>query len=173
MFQVLEVNTSDRTQFTVAPFRISMTPPGYTLGDLSLIMYSDVIEGNKFTSQLLTDGVLGVDNSVAAPKLTSALGTAVSTITDIVGHKCVLSFSRDSDGRFAIYLNSVLIDSQTDTRPFHRINNIEDAAYFIGASRFLSYTNESKLYCHLHFSKSLSEGEIKRIHTELMTHYDI
>ena len=28
-----------------------------------------------------------------------------------------------------------------------------------------------KFYCHLHFSKDLSEDMIKRIHAELMTHY--
>ena len=31
----------------------------------------------------------------------------------------------------------------------------------------------SMFFCQLHFSKSLSEHTIKRIYTELMTHYDI
>ena len=174
MFQVFEVNTSNPTQLFFDPFRIDMI--GHlSLEGLSLKVYPNHIEGTKFTSASAEEDVFAVGHgdTVAAPKLTSALGRSASTIGEIAGHRCVLSFSRDSDGKFAIYLNSVLIYSHADARPFRRINNIEDADYFIGASFFLNDTTSTKLYCQLHFSKSLSADMIKRIHAELMTHYDI
>ena len=84
----------------------------------------------------------------------------------------MLSLSRNSEGVFAIYLNSVLVFSHKDKRPFDRINGNEDAEYRFGGTHFANDTT-LKFYCHLHFAKDLSEDMIIRIHTELMTHYNI
>ena len=104
------------------------------------------------------------------PKLTFALGKSVSHIQQIAGQKYVLSLSRNSEGVFAIYLNSVLVFSHTDNRPFHRISGNEDAEYRFRGTHFANSTT-LKLYCQLHLSKDLSKDMIKRIHAELMKHY--
>ena len=112
------------------------------------------------------------DNTAAAPKLTLALGKSVSHIQQIVGQKYVLSLSRNSEGVFAIHLNSVLVFSHTDNRPFHRINGDKKPEYRFGGTHFAQDTT-LRFYCQLHFAKDLSEDMIKRIHAELMTHYFI
>ena len=73
---------------------------------------------------------------------------------------------------FAIHLNSVLVFSHTDNRPFHRINGDKKPEYHFGGTHFAQDTT-LKFYCQLHFAKDLSEDMIKRIHAELMTHYFI
>ena len=112
------------------------------------------------------------DNATAAPKLTLALGKSVSHIQQIAGQKYVLSLSRNSEGVFAIHLNSVLVFSHTDNRPFHRINGDQKPEYRFGGIHFAQDTT-LKFYCQLHFAKDLSEDIIKRIHAELMTHYNV
>ena len=111
------------------------------------------------------------DNAAAAPKRTLALEKSVSHIQQISGQKYVLSLSRNSEGVFAIYLNSVLVFSHTDNRLLHRISGNEDAEYRFGGTHFANETT-LKFYCHLHFAKDLSEDRIKRIDEELMTHYN-
>ena len=112
------------------------------------------------------------DNAAAAPKLTLALGKSVSHIQRIAGQKYVLSLSRNSEGVFAIHLNSVLVFSHTDNRPFHCINGDKKPEYRFGGTHFADDTTP-KFYCQLHFAKDLSEDMIKRIHAELMTHYNV
>ena len=112
------------------------------------------------------------DNTTAAQKLTLALGKAVSHIQQIAGQKYVLSLSRNSEGVFAIHLNSVLVFSHTDNRPFHRTSGDQKPEYRFGGTHFAQDTT-LKFYCQLHFAKDLSEDMIKRIHAELMTHYNI
>ena len=69
------------------------------------------------------------DNTAAAPKLTLALGKSVSHIQQIAGQKYVLSLSRNSEGVFAIHLNSVLVFSHTDNRRVsHNVVAIETSA---------------------------------------------
>ena len=99
----------------------------------------------------------------------------MSHIQQIAGQKYVLSLSRNSEGVFAIHLNSVLVFSHTDksdNRPFHRINGDKKPEYRFGGTHFAQDTT-LKFYCQLHFAKDLSEDMIKRIHAELMTHYNI
>ena len=60
------------------------------------------------------------DNATAAPKQTLALEKSVSHIQQIARQKYVLSLSRNSERAFAIHLNSVLVFSHRDNRPFHR-----------------------------------------------------
>ena len=103
------------------------------------------------------------DNAAAAPKLTLALGKSVSHIQQIAGQKYLFSLSRNSKGVFAIHLNSVLVFSHTDNRPFHRINGDKKPEYRFGGAHFAQDTT-LMFYCQLHFSKDLSEDMIKRIH---------
>ena len=112
------------------------------------------------------------DNAAAAPKLTLALGKSVSHIQQIAGQKYVLSLSRNSEGVFAINLNSVLVFSHTDNRLFHRISGDEIAEYRFGGTHFANSTT-LKFYYQLHFSEDISKDMIKRFHAELMTHYFI
>ena len=79
---------------------------------------------------------------------------------------------KNSEGVFAIHLNSVLVFSHTDNRPFHRTNGDKKPLYRFGGTHFADDTT-LKFYCQLHFSKDLSEDMIKRIHAELMTHYNV
>ena len=117
--------------------------------------------------------MITVENSTIAGKLSTALGETATKIQDIVGKKCVLSYSRDAQGDFFVYLNSILIFTHTgNDKPFTRAHGIDTANYYISGSRFFNATTQ-KLYCQLHFSKSLSPELIKRIHAQLMTHYRI
>ena len=59
-----------------------------------------------FTS--LNQGIT-VDNRTISGKLSTAPGETVTKIQHIVGKKCVLSYSRDEQGDFFIYVNSILI----------------------------------------------------------------
>ena len=170
MFQVVEVNgTAHRME--VSPFHIDSIG-SFALDQLSLHFSSTSITGNKFTSGLINQARFLISPASITQKLTMALGKPSSNFDGILNQRCVISYSRDLDGLFSIYINSVLIYSEIDHAPFHRLNGIEDCDYYIGSSAHYNGTT-TKLYSHLHFAKSLDESIIKRIHVELMTHYDI
>ena len=162
VFQVFEVNADPTTNAwfhvvnIVTPERgglsLRIAPPPFNL----LVQ--------AFTS--LNHGI-ALDNSTISGKLSTALGETVTKIHDIVGKKCVLSYSRDEQGDFFIYVNSILIFTHTgDAKPF--IQDGDTVNYYMGGSKFFNKTTQ-KFYCHLHFSKSLSPDLIKRMHAQLMT----
>ena len=169
VFQVFEVNADPTTDVLFNIVNI-VTPELMDRSGLSLRIapppFNLLVQ--PFTS--LNQGIT-VDNSTISGKLSTALGETVTKIQHIVGKKCVLSYSRDEQGDFFIYVNSILIFTHTgDDKPF--IRNRDMAHYYIGGSKFLNATTQ-KFYCHLHFSKSLSPDLIKRMHAQLMTHYGI
>ena len=182
IFQVLEITGAEDSPTelfeigTVARGNLLRRPYGrygaltgggqYVIPSLSVSLFSDKIGMEKFTSNFEGSGTIELNNATVGLKLTSAFGQSVSRVQDMIGRKCVMSYSRDSDGLFAIRINSIQIHSVVDSRPFHRINGIEDCKYMIGAGGV-------HLYCHLHFSKSLNQTTIKRIHAELMAHYGL
>ena len=164
VFQVFEVNADPTTN---AWFHVvNIDTPGR--GGFSLRVTPFGLLVQPFTS--LNQGIT-LENSTIAGELSTALGETATKIHDIVGKKCVLSYSRDEQGDFFIYLNSILIFTHTgDAKPF--IQNGDTVNYYMGGSKFFNETTQ-KLFCHLHFSKSLSPDHIKRIHAQLMTHYGI
>ena len=171
VFQVFEVNATPTTNVWFTPVNID-TPGDFGRDGLTLRITPSPngLEAQPFTS---LREVITVENSTIAGKLSTALGETATKIQDIVGKKCVLSYSRDAQGDFFVYLNSILIFTHTgNDKPFTRAHGIDTANYYIGGSRFFNATTQ-KLYCQLHFSKSLSPELIKRIHAQLMTHYGI
>ena len=182
IFQVLEITSAEnvRTELfdirTATQGQLTRRPHGrygalmndgrWVIPSLSVSLFSNKIGTEKFISNFERSGVIELNTVTVEPKLTSAFGRSVSTVQDMSGRKCVVSYSRDSDGLFAIRINSIQIHSVVDNRPFHRINDIEDCQYMIGAGGI-------HLYCHLHFSKSFNQATIKRVHAELMAHYGL
>ena len=174
IFQVGEANDSTvkNLSFTPVHIRFGYEFTGFA-GDALYFHIANVTSiVGKHVAPPFSKTSVSFDNAAAAPKLTLALGKSVSHIQQIAGQKYVLSLSRNSEGVFAIYLNSVLVFSHTDNSPFHRIKGSEDAEYRFGGTNFADDTT-LKFYCQLHFSKDLSEDMIKRIHAELMTHYNV
>ena len=174
IFQVCEANDPIVTNLSFTPVHIRF---GYEFtgfgGDALYFHIANITSVfGKHVAPPFSPNHVVFDNATAAPKLTSALGKSVSHIQQIAGQKYVLSLSRNSEGVFAIHLNSVLVFSHTDNRPFHRINGDKKPEYRFGGTHFAQDTT-LKFYCQLHFAKDLSEDMIKRIHTELMTHYNI
>ena len=174
IFQVCEANDLIVTNLSFTPMYIRF---GYTFtgfgGDALYFHIANITSVlGKHVAPPFSLTHVDFDNTAAAPKLTLALGKSVSHIQQIAGQKYVLSLSRNSEGVFAIHLNSVLVFSHTDNRPFHRINGDKKPEYHFGGTHFAQDTT-LKFYCQLHFAKDLSEDMIKRIHAELMTHYFI
>ena len=124
IFQVCEANDLIVTNLSFTPVHIRF---GYDFtgfgGDALYFHIANItsVFGKHVAPPFSLNHVV-FDNAAAAPKLTLALGKSVSHIQQIAGQKYVLSLSRNSEGVFAIYLNSVLVFSHTDNRPFHRIN---------------------------------------------------
>ena len=176
IFQVCEANDLIVTNLSFTPVYIRF---GYDLtgfgGDALYFHIANVTSIlGKHVAPPFSLTHVDFDNAAAAPKLTLALGKSVSHIQQmqITGQKYVLSLSRNSEGVFAIHLNSVLVFSHTDNRPFHRINGDKKPEYRLGGTHFAQDTT-LRFYCQLHFAKDLSEDMIKRIHAELMTHYNV
>ena len=174
IFQVCEANDLIVTNLSFTPVYIRF---GYAFtgfgGDALYFHIANITSVlGKHVAPPFSPNHVDFDNSTAAPKLTLALGKSVSHIQQIAGQKYVLSLSRNSEGVFAIHLNSVLVFSHTDNRPFHRISGDKKPEYRFGGTHFAQDTT-LKFYCQLHFAKDLSEDMIKRIHAELMTHYFI
>ena len=174
IFQVCEANDLIVTNLSFTPVYIRF---GYDFtgfgGDALYFHIANVTSPlGKHVAPPFSLTHVDFDNAAAAPKLTLALGKSVSHIQQIAGQKYVLSLSRNSEGVFAIHLNSVLVFSHTDNRPFHRINGDKKPEYRFGGTHFAQDTT-LKFYCQLHFAKDLSEDMIKRIHAELMTHYNV
>ena len=123
IFQVCEVSSPSVDQFFL---------PVYISTDRGNVLHFQI---NCELSRIgkLTGCNVSFDNTAAEPKLTLALGKSVSHTQQIAGQKYayVLSLSRNSGGVFAINLNSVLVFSHTDNRPFHCINGNEDAEYHL------------------------------------------
>ena len=146
MFQVFEVNrpADESRLFLFAPFVINAgrkrTLTVFNNG-LALEIFSDQMHLKKFTA----GGNVMPSTDPVLPRLSSALGGEVSSIGDLSGHKCVMSFSRNSDGQFEIYFNSILVYSHTDTGPFQRLNGVEEAAFMVGGQSFSNGTT-SKFY---------------------------
>ena len=65
--------------------------------------------------------------------------------------------SRNSEGVFAIHLNSVLVFSHTDNRPFHRINGDKKPEYHFGGTHFAQDTNPQVL-----LSVAFCQGPFRR-----------
>ena len=174
IFQVCEANDPIVTNLSFTPVYIRF---GYAFtgfgGDALYFHIANITSVlGKHVAPPFSPNHVGFDNSTAAPKLTGlALGKSVSHIQQIAGQKYVLSLSRNS-GVFAIHLNSVLVFSNTDNRPFHRTSGDQKPEYRFGGTHFAQDTT-LKFYCQLHFAKDLSEDMIKRIHAELMTHYNV
>ena len=174
IFQVCEANDPIVTNLSFTPVYIRF---GYAFtgfgGDALYFHIANITSPlGKHVAPPFSLTHVDFDNAAAAPKLTLALGKSVSHIQQIAGQKYVLSLSRNSEGVFAIHLNSVLVFSHTDDRPFHRINGDKKPEYRFGGTHFAQDTT-LKFYCQLHFAKDLSEDMIKRIHAELMTHYNV
>ena len=174
IFQVCEANDPIVANISFTPFHIRF---GYEFtgfgGDALYFHIANITSPlGKHVAPPFSPNQVAFDNAAAAPKLTLALGKWVSHIQQIAGQKYVLSLSRNSEGALAIHLNSVLVFSHTDNRPFHRINCDQKPEYRFGGTHFAQDTT-LKFYCQLHFAKDLSEDMIKRIHAELMTHYFI
>ena len=102
--------------------------------------------------------------------MSKALGGTYDSITN--KGKFVLSFSRNSEGLFSVYINSILIASHSDTRPFHRINNIQNCRFSIGPNDLQNETNVD-LYTQIRFSKSLDDVTIRKVHVALMDQFNI
>ena len=174
IFQVCEANDPIVTNLSFTPVHIRF---GYAFtgfgGDALYFHIANVTSVlGKHVAPPFSPNHVDFDNATAAPKLTLALGKSVSHIQQIAGQKYVLSLSRNSEGAFAIHLNSVLVFSHTDNRPFYRISGDRKPEYRFGGTHFAQDTT-LKFYCQLHFAKDLSEDMIKRIQAELMTHYFI
>ena len=174
IFQVCEANDPIVTNLSFTPVYIRF---GYAFtgfgGDALYFHIANITSVlGKHVAPPFSPNHVDFDNSTAAPKLTLALGKSVSHIQQIAGQKYVLSLSRNSEGVFAIHLNSVLVFSHTDNRPFHRTSGDQKPEYRFGGIHFAQDTT-LKFYCQLHFAKDLSEDIIKRIHAELMTHYNV
>ena len=164
IFQVFQVNATSRLIFT--PFSIS-TIGSNTLDSLQVNVHGDsiIMEGFTWgTTRRTLDNPAGV--------LSSALGQTANPIGDLRGQTVVMSFSRDLNGLFTIYINSILLYSHMDTNPFRRVNGIEECDYAVGCSGYGGDTS-SRFYCQLHFAKSLDQNTVQRIHAELMTHYGV
>ena len=124
IFQVCEANDPIVTNLSFTPVYIRF---GYAFtgfgGDALYFHIANITSPlGKHVAPPFSLTHVDFDNAAAAPKLTLALGKSVSHIQQIAGQKYVLSLSRNSEGVFAIHLNSVLVFSHTDNRPFHRIN---------------------------------------------------
>ena len=169
MFQVIQVDAPDPRNMALKAFDID-TVGNFSLDSLYVLFTATHISGNYFTRPGYSS--FNIPVSSLANQLLVALDKPVSSMTDLLGTKCVISYARNSEGLFTLYVNSILIHSNLDTVPFSRTNGIEDCNYSIGGTQFFNGTS-SKLFCHLHFAESLSSHTIQRIHTELMTHYDI
>ena len=174
IFQVCEANDIIVTNLSFTPVHIRF---GYEFtgfgGDALYFHIANITSPlGKHVAPPFSPNHVVFDNATAAPKLTLALGKSVSHIQQIAGQKYVLSLSRNSEGVFAIHLNSVLVFSHTDNRPFHRTSGDKKPEYRFGGTHFAQDTT-LKFYCQLHFAKDLSEDMIKRIHAELMTHYNV
>ena len=174
IFQVAEVNNPNPNQLFFTPFSIDSVG-SFPRDGLKMTIANNQIVLHKFTSSA-SDDVFSTTQSTVIQPLRRALETLVTQISTIAGTKFVLSLSRDSNGIFTVYLNSIKLFSHTDTRPFRRISQqtgqIEQADYSIGSASFTNDTTMN-LYCQLHFTKSLSENMIIKIHSELMEHYSI
>ena len=153
---VISVDTHSQLSTGGLSFQIAPNPTSLTLG--------------KFYFSGDEAGTMTVTNGVMTTKLNKALG--VSSIQEMVNKRCVLSYARNLDGKYTIHINSVLIFSHPDSKPFTPADGSENVVYHVGGSGFQS-TTAQKCYCQLHFTKSLPEPAIKRIHTTLMTHYGI
>ena len=174
IFQVCEANDPIVTNLSFTPVYIRF---GYAFtglgGDALYFHIANIISVlGKHVAPPFSPNHVDFDNSTASPKRTLALGKSVSHIQQIAGQKYVLSLSRNSEGVFAIHLNSVLVFSHTDNRPFHRTSGDQKHEYRVGGIHFAQDTT-LKFYCQLHSAKDVSEDMIKRIHAELMTHYFI
>eukprot|EP00117_Sycon_ciliatum_P025862 scpid7865/ scgid21371/ len=169
MFQVIQVDAPDPRNMALKAFDID-TVGNFSLDSLYVLFTATHISGNYFTRPGHSSFNIPVSSVVS--QLSAALDKPVSSMTDLLGTKCVISYARNSEGLFTLYVNSILIHSNLDTVPFSRTNGIEDCNYSIGGTQFFNGTS-SKLFCHLHFAESLSSHTIQRIHTELMAHYDI
>ena len=170
MFQVIQVDAPIPRNMALKAFDID-TVGNFTLDSSLYVLFTAThITGNYFMGSGYSSFNLPV--SSLANRLSGALDKPVSSMTDLLGTKCVISYARNSEGLFTLYVNSILIHSNLDTDPFSRTNGIEDCDYRIGGTQFFNGTT-SKLFCHLHFVESLSSHTIQGIHTELMAHYNI
>ena len=174
IFQVCEANDPIVTNLSFTPVHIRF---GYEFtgfgGDALYFHIANITSVfGKHVAPPFSPNHVVFDNATAAPKLTSALGKSVSHIQQIAGQKYMLSLSRNSEGVFAIYLNSVLVSRTQTIDRFIASMVTKKLEYRFGGTHFAQDTI-LKFYCQLHFAEDLSEDMIKRIHAELMTHYNI
>ena len=174
IFQVAEVNNANPNQLFFTPFSIDSVG-SFPRDSLKLTITNNQIVLHKLTSSD-SDDVFSITDATMIQPLRRALENLITSISSITGLKFVLSLSRDSNGLFTVYFNSIKLFSHTDTRAFRRIDQqtgqIQQADYSIGGASFANGTSMN-LYCQLHFTKSLSENMIIKIHTELMEHYNV
>ena len=116
IFQVCEANDIIVTNLSFTPVHIRF---GYEFtgfgGDALYFHIANITSVfGKHVAPPFSPNHVDFDNTTVAPKLTLALGKSVSHIQQIAGQKYVLSLSRNSEGVFAIHLNSVLVFSHTD-----------------------------------------------------------
>ena len=142
IFQLCEANDLIVTNLSFTPVHIRF---GYDFtgfgGDALYFHIANITSVfGKHVAPPFSPNHVVFDNATAAPKLTLALGKSVSHIQQIAGQMYVLSLSRNSEGVFAIHLNSVLVFSHTDNRPFHRINGDKKPEYRFGGTHFAQDT---------------------------------
>ena len=117
--------------------------------------------------QLLVGKSLYEYFSVAAPFRSSCY----CSISSVFLH----CFSRNSEGLFSVYNNSILIASHSGTRLFHWINNIQNCRFSIGPNDIQNETNVDLFFevYQIHFSKSLDDVTIRKVHFALMDKFNI
>ena len=144
IFQVCEANDIIVTNLSFTPVHIRF---GYEFtgfgGDALYFHIANATSVlGKHVAPPFSPNHVDFDNTTAAPKLTLALGKSVSHIQQIAGQKYNAELIKkiNSEGVFAIYLNSVFVFSHKDNRPFDRINGNEDAEYRFGGTHFANDT---------------------------------
>ena len=100
MFQVLEVTNPPRGHLSFKAFKID-TLANLPQDRLTLEVSGRGFRGEKFTAFSFASGVFNHIPSLET--LAQVLGKAAN---DIAGHKLVLSYARDQEGLFSVYINS-------------------------------------------------------------------
>ena len=123
MFQVVQVDAPVPRNMSLKTFDID-TVGNFSLDALYVLFTATHMSGNYFTGSGYSLFNLPVSSLVN--QLSAALDKPVSSMTDLLSTKCVISYARNSEGLFTLHVNFILIHSNLETDPFFRTNGIED-----------------------------------------------
>ena len=115
MFQVIQVDAPLPRNMSLKTFNID-TVGNFSLDALYVLFTATHISGNYFTGSSYSLFNLPVSSLVN--QLSAALDKPVSSMTNLLSTKCVISYARNSEGLFTLHVNSILIHSNLETDPF-------------------------------------------------------